>query len=120
VEVDGSQEAQANVDGLRFEQVVMNLLLNAIDASPENAEVTVAIHESGGAVEVTVSDHGSGIDESIRDHVFDAFFTTRSVGTGLGLSVSREIVVAHGGSLSFTTSPNGTTFTVLLSPARPQ
>ena len=102
--------AQANVDGLQIEQVMTNLLLNAIEASPEQADVRIQMTQSAEAIEVTVTDRGAGIPETIRDHVFDAFFTTRPEGTGLGLSVSREIVTAHGGSLSFTTSPHGTTF----------
>lgn len=112
--------ADSNVDGLQLEQVLTNLLLNAIEASPEHAEVCVRIAQSGDTVEVAVSDRGPGIPEPIRDHVFDAFFTTRPEGTGLGLSVSREIVAAHGGSLSFATSPHGTTFLVRLAGGRTQ
>jgi signal transduction histidine kinase len=111
---DGSGDARVTVDGLQIEQVLTNLLLNAVEASAENTEVSVRIAESEGTVEVAVSDRGCGIPESIREHVFDAFFTTRSEGTGLGLSVSREIVAAHGGTLSFTTSDEGTTFFVRL------
>ena len=102
--VSDDGNAQVNVDGLQIEQVMTNLFLNAIEASPEGAEVSVGITQSVDAVKVAVSDRGPGIPETIRDHVFDAFFTTRPEGTGLGLSISREIVAAHGGSLSFTTS----------------
>jgi signal transduction histidine kinase len=111
---------QASVDGLQFEQVLTNLLLNAIEASPEQAKVCVRIARAGDAVEVAVSDAGAGIPEPARDHVFDAFFTTRPVGTGLGLSVSREIVAAHGGSISFVTAAKGTTFFVRLPVKGPQ
>jgi signal transduction histidine kinase len=104
----------AHVDAVQIEQVLTNLLLNAVEASPANAEVTVQVAGSGAAIEIRVSDHGTGIPDSIRDHVFDAFFTTRTDGTGLGLSVSREIVAAHGGSLEFTSKPGATTFSVRL------
>jgi len=111
---DPHDGVRANVDGVQFEQVLTNLLLNAIEASPEDAEVSIRIRETGDTVQVDVSDCGSGIPESVQDHVFDAFFTTRPEGTGLGLSLSREIVAAHGGSISFTTSSQGTTFSVRL------
>lgn len=114
LEVIAEEDAEANVAAVQFEQVLTNILLNAIEASPEKSTVVLRIARSGDAVEATVSDRGPGIPSSIRDHVFDAFFTTRPEGTGLGLSVSREIVTAHNGSLSFTTSPEGTTFTVRL------
>lgn len=105
---------EANVNEVQLEQVLTNLLLNAIEVSPENAEVTLRISESTEAANLSVSDSGPGIPESVRDHIFDAFFTTRPDGTGLGLSVSQQIVTAHGGSLSFDTSPRGTTFVVRL------
>jgi signal transduction histidine kinase len=106
--------AQADVDGVQVEQVLTNLLLNAVEASPETAEVVVEVAQSADAVEVQVSDKGSGIPETIKDHVFDAFFTTRPDGSGLGLSVSSQIVAAHGGSLDFTSVPGETTFHVRL------
>jgi signal transduction histidine kinase len=111
---DDKDGSEVNVDALQIEQVLINLLLNAIEAAPDNSVVSVEILKAGDSVELRVSDRGPGIPESIRDHIFDAFFTTRAEGTGLGLSVSREIVVAHGGSLEFTTSPAGTVFIVRL------
>lgn len=114
VRVIANGSAQADVDGVQIEQVVTNLLLNAIEASPENGEVVVRVGESDGSVEVQVSDQGAGIPDNVRDHIFDAFFTTRAEGTGLGLSVSREIVAAHGGALDFASRPGETTFFVRL------
>ena len=112
--------ARASVDGVQIEQVVTNLLLNAIEAAPEGGNVTVALTEQANEVEIGVEDDGPGIPDSVRDHVFDAFFTTRPEGTGLGLSVSREIVSAHGGSVAFTSSPEGTKFVVRLPAGRSQ
>ena len=111
---DDNENVQAIVDAVQLEQVLTNLLLNAIEAAPEETGVTLRITESGDAIEFSVIDRGPGIPEPVRDHVFDAFFTTRQEGTGLGLSVSRQIVAAHGGSLSFITSSDGTTFSVRL------
>jgi signal transduction histidine kinase len=114
---NGNQTPTAEVDGLQIEQVLTNLLLNAIEASPEGASVCVQLADLGQVIEMKVTDQGAGIPEAVKEHVFDAFFTTRPTGTGLGLSVSREIVSAHGGTLDFTSSPEGTTF-VLRLPAR--
>jgi signal transduction histidine kinase len=116
----GADPVKANVDSLQIEQVVTNLLLNAIEAAPVGGQVTVALAKHGSEVDIEVKDNGPGIPDSVREHVFDAFFTTRSEGTGLGLSVSREIVSAHGGSIAFTTSPEGTTFLVRLPVGRSQ
>jgi signal transduction histidine kinase len=118
LDVVGVKGAQASADGLQIEQVLTNLLLNAIEASPESGKVFVRITDSDETVDVAVSDGGHGIPDDIRDHVFDAFFTTRPEGTGLGLSVSRELVAAHGGTLTFTTSPGGTTFLIRLPAVR--
>ncbi len=117
---DEGAGALVYVDGVKMEQVLTNLLLNAIEASPERAEVSVRISDSDESVEVAVIDQGPGIAEAARDHVFDAFFTTRPEGTGLGLSVSREIVAAHRGFLRFETSDRGTTFIVRLPRGGPQ
>jgi signal transduction histidine kinase len=105
---------EADVDGLQVEQVVVNLLLNAIEASPKGGTVRVALGRENGSVRIAVSDHGSGIPEDAREHVFDPYFTTRESGTGLGLAVSREVVAHHGGSLRFETDAEGTTFTMSL------
>lgn len=108
----------AVVDALQIEQVLTNLLLNAIEASPPNTKVDVDCALRGESVEIRVSDQGSGIPDAAKEHIFDAFFTTRAEGTGLGLSVSREIVTRHGGSLEFTSSPGATTFIVRLPAGR--
>ena len=111
----GHDGLEANVNAVQVEQVLTNLLLNAVEASPDGSEVTLSIQASGeDVVELVVNDRGPGIADTIRDHIFDAFFTTRPEGTGLGLSVSQQIVAAHGGMLSFDTSPQGTTFVVRL------
>ncbi len=89
-------------DRSRLQQVVMNLLLNALDAVGEggHVRVVVAAGESG-RVQLVVEDDGPGIPEAIRDRVFDPFFTTKKAGegTGLGLSISYSIVSEHGGEI---------------------
>ncbi len=102
----------------KLNQVVLNLLSNAIDASPEGATVTLRTRaDAEGGVAIEVIDTGEGIDPSIRDKIFDPFFTTKPVGkgTGLGLSIAYGIVQLHGGHISFESQPGkGTRFTVHL------
>jgi len=107
----------------KVNQVVMNLLSNAIDASPPSAKVIcrTAPGEDGGVV-IEVIDSGTGIDPAIIDRLFDPFFTTKpqGEGTGLGLSISYGIVQDHGGSISVASTPGtGARFTVRLPPRPP-
>ncbi len=83
-------------------QVVLNLLSNAIDACPRGALVTVRTRAHPEGVAIHVQDTGSGIDPSVRDKIFDPFFTTKppGEGTGLGLSISYGIVREHGGRIT--------------------
>jgi signal transduction histidine kinase len=105
---------QANVDALAIEQVLINLLLNAIDASPGGTSVTVEAATEPQGIRIEVHDKGPGIPEAAREHIFDPYFTTKENGTGLGLAVSREIVCQHGGSLEFESNGSGTTFVLRL------
>ena len=114
LETDSAGEIVADVDGPQIQQVVLNLMLNAIDASPPAGIVRAAARTEGDLVSIAVSDSGPGIPEEARPHIFDVYFTTKAAGVGLGLSVSREIVVNHGGHIEFESSPEGTTFRVLL------
>jgi PAS domain S-box-containing protein len=102
----------------KVNQVVMNLLSNAIDATPNNGQVTVRTRaDNNSSVRIEVSDTGSGIDPVIREHIFDPFFTTKppGQGTGLGLSISYGIIRDHNGSIDVQSEVGkGTTFTVTL------
>ena len=100
-----------------IEQVLMNLILNAIQATAEGGEIAIRTHQNEEYCEIKVSDTGSGIPADIRAHIFDPFFTTKKTGegTGLGLSVSLGIVERHGGQLVVESEVGeGTTFTVRL------
>ena len=112
-------------------RAVFNLLLNAVQASSTSGEVRIEITAptaeqlgSGtafgeGAVALTVSDDGPGIDPSIRDRLFDPFFTTRPGGSGLGLAVVHRAIDAHRGLVFLDSSVTGTRFTIVL-PCRPR
>lgn len=107
------------VDPDQIRQVFLNLILNAGDAMPDGGRIRVAsrFDPALGAVDVTVSDTGSGIVPEIQRQVFDPFFTTKppGQGTGLGLSVCYGIVAAHGGTIDIESAPGtGTTVSVRL------
>ncbi|UYY58071.1 sensor histidine kinase [Sphingomonas sp. S2-65] len=107
-------------DRLQVQQVVMNLVVNAIDAvatfGGEKKEVTVETwDEDGSSIVIEVRDNGPGIPEAQRERLFEAFFTTKADGMGMGLAICREIVEAHGGSLTMTpAAPHGAAFKVAL------
>lgn len=84
------------VDAHRFEQVYRNLLLNALQASSEGGTVTVRLTNEG----FSVMDTGHGIETENKDKIFTPFFTTKSRGSGLGLSIVSKIVLAHGGEIA--------------------
>jgi signal transduction histidine kinase len=98
--------ARAVGDRARVAQVVANLLSNAIKYSPEGGGVRVSVQRGTSEVQVSVSDQGVGIPVAEQSHVFEKFFRVQRAdlrvgGTGLGLALSHEIVVAHGGRMGF-------------------
>ncbi len=108
------------VHGIREQmlQVFINFLLNAVESMADGGVVRVETFERATSVCVSVSDSGTGIDESIRSHLFEPFFTTKPAGTGLGLSICYSLVHAHGGSIEVRSEKGeGSSFTVVL-PAR--
>ncbi len=101
----------------KINQVVMNLLANAIDACNDHGQVKVSTEAIDGKVRIEVADNGSGIDPAIRDRIFDPFFTTKppGEGTGLGRSISYGIIQDHGGTIDLESAPGkGTRFQILL------
>jgi two-component system, LuxR family, sensor kinase FixL len=112
------------VDGTQIQQLVLNLVRNAIEAlaaqPPESREVLVRSScNLAGDVQVTVSDHGPGIAASIAPYLFTPFCTSKANGTGLGLAMSRTIANSHGGELVYyPNSPGGACFTLTLPSAQ--
>jgi signal transduction histidine kinase len=90
-------------DRVQVQQVILNLMLNAAEAlqgSPaDRRRLSISTAVTGDVATVSVQDSGPGISPELLDRVFDAFFTTKSDGTGIGLSISRTIIVAHGGRI---------------------
>ena len=101
VHMESKSEVIANK--VELQQVVVNLLRNAYEAvgksGPADPQVRVHGHASGGIVELTVEDHGYGIENEHVARIFDAFYTTKADGLGMGLAISRSIIEAHGGRL---------------------
>jgi signal transduction histidine kinase len=96
-------------------QVVMNMLTNAIDAVDGDGKITLSTSRGETSFDIAVSDSGPGIPPEVRDRIFEPFFTTKAVGsgTGLGLSIAHGIVQAHKGAITLVSEPGlGTTFTV--------
>jgi two-component system, NtrC family, sensor kinase len=101
-----------------FNQALMNLLSNAIDAISGEGVIGVSSGAVGNMYRLVVQDTGSGIDPKLRDRIFEPFFTTKpiGVGTGLGLSIAYSIVQKHGGTLDAEDAPGGGTRMVLQIP----
>jgi signal transduction histidine kinase len=111
---------QLQCDPEQLKQVLLNLIINAIQAMDTNGNVTLSAAAQNGKVLMQVKDEGCGINPENLDKIFDPFFTTKETGTGLGLSVVHQIVDQHGGLLTAQNNPGkGATFSILI-PARPE
>ncbi|MDP1652423.1 MAG: ATP-binding protein, partial [Rhodocyclaceae bacterium] len=109
------QQPRVWADSIMVEQVVCNLVRNAVEAMAETRslrrEILIRTVPHGeDKVEIEVVDTGPGIDEAVIDQVFDQFFTTKAEGVGMGLSISRSIVESHGGSIRAESRAGGATF----------
>lgn len=102
-------------DAIALQQLMLNLILNAAQASDSAAEIRVQGVESDGHVTIRVQDDGCGVAPEHVERIMDPFFSTKVDGTGLGLSISRQIAMTHGGSLDLVSDRDcGTTATVRL------
>lgn len=107
-----------NADADQIEQVIINLIKNAIEALQGNPEplITVKAHSDiNQRTYIEVADNGSGIEPEALERIFIPFYTTKKTGSGIGLSLSRQILQQHGGSLTATSEVGeGTTFVMAL------
>jgi len=108
-----------SVDTQMIEQVIINLLRNAIDAmsdiAPEKRTIHVSTYLATGGISLAVADQGCGISSEIAAHLFEPFFTTKRQGMGMGLNICRTILELHHGLLAFEPNPSGgTIFTLTL------
>jgi two-component system, NtrC family, sensor histidine kinase HydH len=111
----GAELPPVEGDREQLEQVLLNLMINAIEASPEGGAVTLSAMVEENRIAISVVDEGHGVAPAHIDRLFDPFFTTKEHGTGLGLPVAHQIVRQMGGSLVARANPgSGMTFSVLL------
>jgi signal transduction histidine kinase len=102
-------------DDRQIEQLIINLILNAAQASPDGKAIELAINGEPEKVTLVIKDEGRGMTPEVRRQAFEPFFTTKSKGTGLGLSICRRIAEAHGGEMQLESEvAQGTTVTVSL------
>jgi len=101
-------------DNEQISQVFVNIIKNALQASPTDIIVVLNAAYSEREVQISISDDGTGIPEDIQARIFQPNFTTKSNGNGLGLAISKHIVEGSGGRIEFETSPKGTTFYIYL------
>jgi two-component system, NtrC family, sensor histidine kinase HydH len=105
------------IDRRQMEQVINNILFNARDAMDGGGTIIVGTYEEGHDIVINIEDEGPGIPSDEQDKIFDAFFTTKEMGTGLGLGICRRIVQEHGGRMQLK-SPikdgRGTSFSLFL------
>lgn len=123
IDLKGAPDLYLHGDRVQLQQVMVNLLLNAIQASPPDSRIQIDIQILEQQVMIRVIDHGAGIAEPDLDRVFDPFFSTKPVGegSGLGLSISLGIIERHKGELRIENNPGaGVTATVILPLAYPQ
>lgn len=105
------------VDPMQFQQIFLNLILNAVEAMPKGGQISVATRHrpSKKSIVVEISDSGKGIERSDLDKIFLPFFTTKKKGTGLGLSITKRLVEQHHGQMTVISEPGqGTTFSITL------
>lgn len=103
-------------DGELLKQVLLNLLINAVQSIAAKGEITITTRSLGERwQQIKIQDNGCGISDKIQAKIFDPFYTTKSSGTGLGLSICQRIITAHDGDISLISQENkGTTFTLVL------
>lgn len=117
LEVRGSRELSLNADAKKLRQALLNLVLNAMQASSKGSTVTLEVAKSchDGAAVLRVMDRGAGMSPEILDRIRKPYYTTKEGGSGLGIAIARGIIEQHGGTLRFeSTSGRGTTAIVIL------
>jgi two-component system, NtrC family, sensor histidine kinase HydH len=120
LELDLGGPPAAWIDGFQLKQAVLNLVLNALQASAAGGRVLVRTSGHGDDLVVAVSDDGEGMAPEVLDKASTPFFTTRVEGTGLGLALVRRIVEHHGGSIQIASTPRQGTTVAMTFPARPE
>jgi signal transduction histidine kinase len=120
VEVDAAsmaQDAEVNIDPEQMQQVLINIMMNALHSMSAGGKITLAtqVDKEKNELEISISDTGNGISQDELKNIFKPFYTTKHTGTGLGLSISKNIVESHGGSIIVESRVGvGSTFAITL------
>jgi len=105
---------QIPLDAEKFEQVLLNLVINALEAMPGGGSLTIGMTVAGDVFQVSVKDSGTGIPVEIQRSLFQPYFSTKSKGSGMGLALSEKLVGQHGGHIRYRTGPEGTAFQITI------
>ena len=119
VEAEGAEGVVVDADADQLPRVLSNLLVNAGQAMNGKGRVRVEVRRDGARVVIRVADEGPGVPPELRGRIFEALFTTKAKGTGLGLALCRRIVDAHGGSLTLEPSGVGAVFQMTIPDSPP-
>ena len=104
-----------NADSEKIHQVIINFILNAIEASPKGGSLAIALIKNGGYAKMIFKDSGIGFAAHETERIFEPFYTTKPKGTGLGLAIVKSIIERHGGSISVSSDQiKGAMFTIVL------
>jgi signal transduction histidine kinase len=116
-----SENDVIEADGKQLQQVVWNLIMNAMQAIPDRGTITIRTQLSGNLMDIIIHDSGVGIPKDLQSIVFKPFYTSKHKGTGLGLTICSRIVQQHGGSILIDSSPGeGTTVRVRIPVRQPR
>jgi len=106
-----------NIDRTQMKQAILNILLNALEATSEGGKITVSLEQKGKAVFLKIKDTGPGIPEDLQSKIFELYFTTKSSGNGIGLCIAQKIIEQHKGTIKlWSEEGKGTEFIICLEP----
>jgi signal transduction histidine kinase len=119
IELSPMPDTTAWIDGDYLQQALMNLLLNAIDASGDRGRVRIEVSHQGNRLRVDIEDSGPGLTPEQQDRMFEAFYTTKAGGTGLGLAVTKTLLERMGASIRSGNGQSGARFEIFLPVEQP-
>ena len=102
------------LDSNKFEQALLNLVMNGLEAMPHGGQLTIAAVADNGEIRVSVEDNGPGIPLEVQQNLFQPYFSTKADGCGMGLALSEKLIGQHGGRIEYTTNSIGTTFSIVV------
>lgn len=112
--VPSTQIPPVPLDPEKFEQALLNLVINGLEAMPEGGELTIRASAANGEVRVSVEDGGPGMPLDVQQNLFQPYFSTKATGTGIGLALSEKLISQHGGRIDYSTGPVGSIFHIIV------